>query len=95
MPRAALSDIVAFLTVERAQRHTRCRAAWRFAVGAQPNPEEPGGAARPATADAHDARRGAHRGWGPAVAGPRLDDIGMELADLGMLREKPAGTIRI
>ena len=98
MPRTNFNDIVAFLTVARERSFTRAAAQLGVSQSALSQ-----------TIRGLEARLGLRlltrttRSVAPTqagerllgAAGPRLDEIDVELAGLSALREKPAGTIRI
>jgi DNA-binding transcriptional LysR family regulator len=98
MPQTDLNDIVAFLAVARQRSFTRAAAQLGVSQSALSQ-----------TIRGFEARLGVRlltrttRSVAPTdagerllkAAGPRLDDIGAELAALTALRDKPSGTIRI
>ncbi len=98
MPRTDLNDIVAFLAVARERSFTRAAAQLGVSQSALSQ-----------TIRGLESRLGLRlltrttRSVAPTEAGerllratgPRLDEIGAELAALSELREKPAGTLRI
>lgn len=98
MPRASLDDLAAFVAVARERSFTRAAAR----LGVSPS-------ALSHTLRGLETRLGVRlltrttRSVTPteagerllASAGPRLDEIDADLAALGDLRERPAGTIRI
>ena len=98
MPRTSLDDLVALVAVAREQSFTK--AAAKLAVSQS---------ALSQTVRELEARLGVRlltrttRSVSPTEAGervlrriaPRLDEVASELAALGELRERPAGTIRI
>ena len=98
MPRPSLNDLVAFVMVAREGSFTRAAARLRVSQSALSH-----------TIRSLETRLGVRllsrttRSVATTVAGqrllqsvgPRLDEVSAELAALGELREKPAGTIRI
>ncbi len=98
MPRPDLNDLVAFLAVARERSFTRAAAKLGVSQSALSQ-----------TVRGLEARLGLRlltrttRSVAPTEAGerllravgPRLDEIDAELAALGELRDKPAGTVRI
>ena len=98
MPRADLNDLLAFLAVARERSFTRAAAQLGVSQSALSQ-----------TIRGLEARVGLRllirttRSVAPTEAGerllrtvgPRLDEIDAELAALGELRDKPAGTVRI
>src|SRR5713226_5637714 len=81
----------------RAQLHARSRTPWREHVRRQPLDPRARGTSGCAPARAHDTHRGGDGcGTTPArAAAAALDEIEAALTEVGRLREKPAGTIRL
>ena len=93
-----MSDLVAFLAVARRRSFTRAAAQLRrFPVGAQLHDPDNRGAAGGTPSDPHDPERLRNRSRrAPAsTSAAHFDEIESEIAALGAMRDKPAGTIRI